>query len=350
METIVDSHDTVDRQAWDGRLQSVPAGNFFQSTGYGELCRATLWEEPSYVLVKEHGRVLGQLLVFDAYWLRDRIAPRGRHVVRVWRRLAPGRRWLYGPVIFERSAAEAVTRELLRVAAADGDVIQACPAIHAWPEDGGRGATVAAEWGFSIQRDATLLLDVFRPVEELWARLSPDAKRNVRRARREGITICPVSEADLARYYAVQVENRRRRGLTSTPFALLTQMHGLGCYHAFLSTRDGVAVSAQGAVVWNGIVSLIGCSVSDYSLQHGLHGNDLMQWHVIEWAQSVGARLIDWVGYSLRPTPRQDGINRFKAKWGGGLVAYDTYCRIHPLLRVPLRWYRGRAREALAAQ
>lgn len=350
MHSVVERHDEVDQTAWDTRLLSVREGTFHQSTSYGELCRTMLYEEPLYIRVEDEGHVMGQLLCFDSYWLRDRIAPWGRQACRLWRRTVPARRWHYGPVIFDPEAAEIVTRELLRIATAGRDVSHGLPAVHGLPEGHGTDATIPAEWDFAVQSQGTLLLPVKASLDELWQKLSPDAKRNVRRAAREGLTICDVdSEARLVDFYQVQAENRRRRGLPAKPFQQVAETNRLSCHHAFLSVVDGVPISAQGAIVWNGIVSLIGCSISDVGFKRGLHGNDLMQWHVIQWARSIEARLVDWVGYSLNPTTRQDGINRFKAKWGGQLVVYNTYCRIHPALRLPLRWYRGDGGKPVAA-
>lgn len=351
MRTIVESHDQVDHQAWDRRLASMSGGAFFQSTAYGALCHAAVHEQPVYARVEDDGQVLGQLLWFKSYWARERVAPMGARAAGLWRHLAPARQWECGPIIFDARAADQTTRELLRVAASAGSVRFGMPAVHGLPDQSSVDAVRPAEWNLDVHLHGTLLLDVTKPLDALWQGVSPDGKRNVRRAAREKLTISEVTDAaGLSLFYDVYAQTYRRQRFTPKPLRRIAQTRELmgNAHHVFLSFLDGTPVSAQAAIVWNGIVTLSECSISDFGLERGLHGNDLMQWHLIEWANAAGARLIDWSGYSLKPTPKQEGINRFKSKWGGRLYTYNTYYRVPPALRASLKWYRGE-RSGLAA-
>ena len=349
--TILETHDEVDRIAWDRRLTTTPAGSFFQSTSYGELCRTQLREEPRYARVMDDGRVLGQLLWFRTYWARDRVSPWPR-VARAWRHVAPAHRWLSGPVVLDAASAAEVTRALLSTLSLTSDVTVGIEPIYSFPDISTGAVIHPDEWTFSVSPQATLLLDLAQPIEGLWQQVSPDGRRNVRRAMREGVKIQKLGAgSDIASFHQVYSQTYRRHRLQPKSVERLQRTRELlpDCYHMFLSEQGGVALSAQAAIVWNGVVFLSGCSVSDYALRNGLHGTDLMQWHVIEWAKSHGGRLIDWAGYSLHPSARESGINRFKAKWGGRPVTYDVYSRVRPAFRSALSWYRSHRRDPVAA-
>ena len=101
-------------------------------------------------------------------------------------------------------------------------------------------------------------------------------------------------------------------------------------YRVFLAEHDGHPVAGQQCLVYNNIVCLIGVSYSDYARRHKIPGNDLMQWHLIEWAHNEGYEVMDWRGYALNPhDEKQRGINHFKAKWGGDIVSFHTYSKIY---------------------
>ena len=76
-----------------------------------------------------------------------------------------------------------------------------------------------------------------------------------------------------------------------------------------------------------------------------LPAQDLLHWAAFQRHKNAGDRWFNLAGYSPAPiNAKEDGIRRFKAKWGGREIAIPQYTRDDPPLRFRLlRRLAGRA-------
>jgi serine/alanine adding enzyme len=76
--------------------------------------------------------------------------------------------------------------------------------------------------------------------------------------------------------------------------------------------------------------------------------NELVTWSLMEWGAANGYETFDWGGAGSPHEPY--GVRAFKAKWGGELVSYGRYLRVHAptRLRVCSLAYAARRRMLLA--
>jgi hypothetical protein len=168
----------------------------------------------------------------------------------------------------------------------------------------------------------TLVLDLARASDSLYAAFSTGLKRNLRRAARTGVVIEPVSAgaqigefAELLRRasavagYDVPPAERVTRYLTSI-LSAETPAGALFCARVNGTMRAGVAVLRAGtSVVYQWGARSDPGAQGDVPLTHALH------WEAINWARSQGFRRYDFGGMSAGPTPT--GIDRFKEAFGG---------------------------------
>jgi lipid II:glycine glycyltransferase (peptidoglycan interpeptide bridge formation enzyme) len=180
-------------------------------------------------------------------------------------------------------------------------------------------------------RRATAILRLDQDRADVWAGLSSEARRKVSKARKAGIRVVECRTADdYAAYLGILSETARRTGLQH--YFIKERYDGYwellrpkGMCTFWISMQDTTPLSGQIVYWFNGICFLVGVCSSAYARQNGLPGNDLMQWHIIEWAHERGFRAIDWVGLSMKSREAEPNtIDRFKLKWGKPLF-YTEY-------------------------
>lgn len=166
------------------------------------------------------------------------------------------------------------------------------------------------------------VIDLTSSESQLWAGLSPDARRQIRIAKDKGYTVERASWTEnLNDYYILHEETYKRTGVHPHPKAYF---EGIAVHMG--STSDSVlwvARSATGAVVayhnaaWfnSGGSYHTGCSTNDVK-QYGV--GYLLFWEAICGAKTAGIR---W--YECGPifpgsdNTKQQGLSTFKTKFGG---------------------------------
>ena len=82
---------------------------------------------------------------------------------------------------------------------------------------------------------------------------------------------------------------------------------------------------------------------SQQSIDEKLYVGDLIKWEIMKWGVEQGFRLYDLAGFS--PTPgagKEEGIMRFKKKWGGMPIGYSMFEKRFPGLK-SAAWPRRKA-------
>ena len=171
------------------------------------------------------------------------------------------------------------------------------------------------------------VLDLDRDWDALWAHFSKMARKAVRKAVKEGVTVepCHGAEAVLAfhRLYEGWIDRRarergiplriaRRRGRANEPLdRLLTLSGSLGkAFTVWLARLDGVPVAAMITLV-QGDVALAWRAASDRDVAGPVRANDLLHRHAIEHASLSGCRY-----YDMGESGGVESLMRFKARFG----------------------------------
>jgi CelD/BcsL family acetyltransferase involved in cellulose biosynthesis len=153
-------------------------------------------------------------------------------------------------------------------------------------------------------------------VEAAWAGLRPALRRQVREARRAGLTVRFTHAAeDMDAFYRLQVATRRRLGVPVQPrrFVAAVWRHviepGLG-FAALAETPAGQAVAACVMLAWNRTL------VEKFQASDAAHWrskpNQLVIWSTIEWGCAEGYRAFDFG----RSDAGHVSLQQFKAAWG----------------------------------
>lgn len=151
--------------------------------------------------------------------------------------------------------------------------------------------------------------------DELFTRLHPSARRNVRAASRSGLEVVPSTGVEAVRtFHRLHVALRKRKyRLLPQPAAFFERI-----WREF-SDRDGVVtmlarvdgrpVAGALFLVWQDVLYYkFGASLATHLR---VRPNDALFWEAIRWASARGLRLVDWGLSELD----QAGLVGFKRKW-----------------------------------
>jgi hypothetical protein len=171
------------------------------------------------------------------------------------------------------------------------------------------------------------VLDLDRDWDDLWARFSKMARKAIRKAEKEGVTVEPchgrAAVLEFYRLYEGWVDRRarergiplpvaRRRGRANEPLPrLLTLSESLGkAFTVWIARLDGVAVAAMITLV-QGEVALAWRAASDRDVAGPVRANDLLHRHAIEFATLSGCRY-----YDMGESGGVESLMRFKTRFG----------------------------------
>jgi hypothetical protein len=173
-----------------------------------------------------------------------------------------------------------------------------------------RGIGNVPEWE-TVECFANWRLNLDRPLAAIQSGLAVNFRRNLRRASHQTISIERGSGDDfLARFYALQLENRRRLGLPPQPwrfFSLAREIFA-GNFEVWLARDNGLDVASAVFMRDGDVVHYKwGARRSNYQS----HANHLLFWNAIE-EFSAHVRVLD-LG---RADIRNHGLIRFKKELG----------------------------------
>ncbi len=176
---------------------------------------------------------------------------------------------------------------------------------------------VPRDHGFTIDRDATYVLDTSVSQEVLWSGLTSECRRRVKVAERNGIELDPSPPPELLDVFHDTTFGERglRSGYVGRLSAHLDALNGPD-----LRIRRVAAVRDQevlGVLVTLASESLaLGWMGGVFPAHRSSHAGFLLYWDAIRWTHSIGARSLDMVGVP------NEGIARFKRQFGGALQPF----------------------------
>ena len=334
--------EAFDPAAWDSGLARLDCASWYQSSHYNEYKREYRQEEPVYWRIcDEAGEVLAQAVALLTHPYEWGLYRRGLTALSpVIRKILPILLCNQAPTVFDERHTTEMYRTLGEHIAQAGRsrgclYARIVPSFYqdSYVDRREDIRTALEEVGYVARQKATQVVDLRPDLDQLFANLKKDARNKVRKAKKQGVQIVEVGVDDgsLDKLQQVMAETSLRNGvpplslqdLKTSPWRL---HHPLGYSRAFVTVHEGHLVSSQMAVAFNGVVVLGGVSYTDYSRQHNIYGNDLMQWYLIEWGKHHGMRLLDFAGLATDVTSAKlKGIYEFKTKWGGRRLDYDEF-------------------------
>jgi len=203
----------VDQAEWNQALEKSEYGTIYQTTYFADSVRDITKEQPIFITVEDHGKTLGQLLLFKTCRFHGRVydKPLGNLLVKLLMKTKPLYHWHFGPVTpiaEERGEAYGKTLDAVHTIAKDEGVDISSGYPH--PLDDKIESFKAM--GFESKEVATFVIDLTKDIEQLWLGLEKhSARKNVERAVERGVTVERVKDEDeFVEYFNVLNETRIR--------------------------------------------------------------------------------------------------------------------------------------------
>jgi lipid II:glycine glycyltransferase (peptidoglycan interpeptide bridge formation enzyme) len=314
--------------AWDAFVASAPGGDHVQSSGWARTKASQGYAAIRVVLERDDRIVAGAQILVRGLPVLGGIGyvPRGPVV-------AAGNEGDAGRVI-EHLKLVARRRRIRHLVVQPG---RECDWIAEMLPD--RGFVPSA---MAVAPTATVLVDLTRDLDELFRGFGKSARRHVRRGLREGVVVREGTVDDLGAFHALVVATAERNGFT--PYAreyfetMWRAFHTDGHLRLFLAEYQHEVVSAHLVVPFG---EHLLSKVVAWSGSHArVYPNEVLEWHLMEWAKAHGFRAYDFEGvdrttaeHLLADTsarvPVANTADAFKLKFGGRAIllptAYDYF-------------------------
>lgn len=229
--------------------------------------------------------------------------------------------WIYGPIIFDQVLTNDVYFSLGKFLKSKNSRVYGTT----YPLCSFNKNTMSKN--FQTLEWATSLIDLKKPIDELYNNIKKNSgRKNIERAIKKGVTVEEINEKNLVEYHKVRNEFKEQLGEETFDFQKTLDwwqlVKPIG-YSGFLAKKDNVPIAGLLFSYFNKIIVEAGIARSKIDVQEKLYPHDLIKWKIIEWGNKNKMKFYDLSGYNPYPqNAKEEGIKRYKEKWGGKQFPY----------------------------
>jgi len=318
---IIDSIESIDAQKWEVFVQNHPNGNIFQSNHFYRIYRETEGYDPLALFVlDENDEIVGlQVSVIIRLFnnLLDRVS--SRSII------------FGGPLILDddKSILEFLLTEYnSRI---QGKVILS-QYRNMW--DTSTMKQVFSDHDFNLEDHLDILIDLSQGEEKVWEGMKRARRKNIRKAYGSNVITRQIDlneDANLQKVYDLIKVVYKRIKLPLHPFSFFKnsvstlgdRMICLGLFH------ENEMIAARIVLGYKKLLYDWYAGADNDKLN--LRPNDVLPWEVMRFGAANSYEKFDFGGAGKPNVPY--GVRDHKMKFGGELVNYGRYEKIHsPLI------------------
>lgn len=303
---------------WNNRLLQYGLGNHNQTKERG-IHFERQGKTPLFLhFVDNKGNIIAQLLLAKSQRFEQKTMTR-----KILKKL-PGLKkmlyfWIYGPIIFEPSKSSLVYSELGRF------LLSKNCRVFGTTNPMVSSDISSLRKNFQIKEWATYCIDLKKSKEEIYEKISKHSgRKNIERSIKKGVTIEEINEKSLLEYSKF-IESEKTTDFESgykRALAWWRLMEPLG-RSGFLARWNEKIVGCLLFYYFNNVIIEGGVVRSSLDTENKLYSQDLIKWKILEWGMEHKMRFYDLSGHNPYPeTKKEEGIKRYKAKWGGKKETY----------------------------
>jgi len=283
----------VDYPGWDDLILASDQTSFFHTAGWARALSETYGYQPLYFTIISHGRLSGLMPVMEV----KSFMTGKRGVSLPFTDICP-------PVAQDQETFDALRREATVVGRRKG-----------WSYIEIRGGRNRLPDEPACAEHLVHTLDLNAGEAGVSAMFKPNIRRNIRRARKEGVTVrLEHSLASVAAYYRLHCRTRRHHGLPPQPWSFFKRLHEHVVVHGkgFVALAEFEGRRIAGAVFAHyRDQAIYKFGASDHRFQR-MRPNNLVMWEAIRWCCGNGIRSFSFG----RTEPENEGLLHFKRSWG----------------------------------
>ncbi len=200
--------------------------------------------------------------------------------------------------------------------------------------------------GFKYEDYLDYIIDVNRPIEDIWSAISKNGRKAIRKFRNKDVVVSEVNDRSyLPVFYNLLQQTYKRAGVPLADISLFEAVYDVlvpkGMAKMLLARVKDDYVAASLEAPYKDVI---------YSWYSGydreartFYPNDGLVWYILEWGAKNGYRCYDFGGAGL--AGESYTVRDFKAKYGGRLVNFGRHICVHApfslaMSRVGYQFYR----------
>jgi serine/alanine adding enzyme len=189
---------------------------------------------------------------------------------------------------------------------------------------------ILQEQGFVYEDHLNYLIDLKKPIEAIFRRISKSGRKAIVRSMRGGVTPEEVQDRSLLPiYYELLRQSHKRHSVPLADISLFEAAFDIlvprGMAKMLLARVDDRYAAASLEVPFKDVI-FSWYSGYDRAFRT-VYPNDRLVWHILEWGAKNDYRCFDFGGAGRSGEPYS--VRDFKAKFGGELVNYGRNVFVH---------------------
>ncbi|OFV65893.1 MAG: Methicillin resistance protein [Candidatus Syntrophoarchaeum butanivorans] len=316
--------ENISKRSWREFVYNHPHGNIFQTPEMAEVYKRTKNYEPiTLAALDDNNRIIAFL---QAVLIKEGgiLGPFSS------RSIIQG-----GPLFVESEegtkALEALVIQYDKIARRRGVIYTEIR--NMW--DASHMLNIFSNFGYTYRDHLNFLVDLTKSREELWNNLSKKRRNNIRRGKKRGVTIKEIKDrSSIFSFYNLIQETYRNAKLPLADISFFDSIFELlvpkNMAKFFLAMHENKSIGAILVLIYKGVIYDFFAGASRKYLF--LCPNDVLAWYVIEYGSANGYYTFDFGGAG---NPKKKyGVREFKKQFGGEMVNFGRYRKIHAPLKL----------------
>lgn len=301
--------DDLDPNEWSSLLSKSKVCDAFQSYEWAQVQRNSRGVHPRFLIIRDGNRAVGGLMFFqtNVLGLLNAYEARGGPL---FVRGKGGMVMKYALKAFRRKMKKSV-------------YVLFVPS----PLRNQSFREIFRSEGYHPIPFRTLILDLNRPLDDIWRALNKKARWGVRKAERLGVKVMIAETySEWRKYYDLHVLHSQKKHYSTDPFEFFNEMFKLQSQNIsrlFIAKYDGQIIAGSLFLIYGENMIFLNNASLDAFLSY--NPNNLIQWASIKWAKENGIVLYDLNGLPWEKTPYLKGIYEYKKRWDGNVYWYNYY-------------------------
>lgn len=313
--------ESVDKDEWDGFVNSNPRATVFQTANLAEVYKRTAKYEPvSIAAVDERkNEVLATLLVVIKKEKKGFLGSFSTHSsIRG------------GPISADSQTGITAASELIKYYDRKIGKKSLYTRIYNLYDNVPQFSSILCNHNYKFEEYLNYLIDLNKPKDKIWQDMNRSRRKRINKAKKEGVIVEEVDSDSLIPIVYDLIRGTYIKAkmpllditLLKSAFAVLYPKNMI---KIFMAKHNEEYIAAQVRLFYNGVIYAWYSGVSQSYLK--LDPIPLLIWHVLEWGSENGYHTFDFGGAGT--TNELQGIRDFKRQFGGKLVNYGRYTKIH---------------------
>jgi len=183
--------------------------------------------------------------------------------------------------------------------------------------------------GYRYEGYLNYLIDLRKPLEEIFRSFSSSCRRNIRKSERNGVLIEEITSKDKVKvFYALLKKTYSKARIPFADFSLFAsafdKLYSRDMAKFFLAKSGDQYIAGRVILLFKGkIFDWYAGSDHDYS---NFYPNEMLVWRILKWGSQNGFHTFDFGGAG-RPEEKY-GVRDFKERFRGDVVNYGRYIRV----------------------